>query len=59
MESPLAPSEAPPPASAPSPGAAAPPVAAERVPLAIKLAYGMPNFAGAGMAIPIAIHMNI
>ncbi len=30
-----------------------------KVPLAIKLAYGMPNFAGAGMAIPIAIHMNI
>jgi GPH family glycoside/pentoside/hexuronide:cation symporter len=30
-----------------------------RLPLAIKLAYGMPNFAGAGMAIPVAIHMNI
>ena len=31
----------------------------EKLPMSIKLAYGMPNFAGAGMAIPIAIHMNI
>ena len=31
----------------------------ERLPMSIKLAYGMPNFAGAGMAIPIYIHMNI
>ncbi|NIW85067.1 MAG: hypothetical protein GWN09_00440, partial [Gammaproteobacteria bacterium] len=31
----------------------------ERLPLGIKLAYGMPNLAGAAMVIPIAIHMNI
>ena len=31
----------------------------EKLPMAIKLAYGMPNFAGAAMVIPIAIHMNI
>ena len=31
----------------------------EKLPMSIKLAYGMPNLAGAGMAIPIAIHMNI
>jgi GPH family glycoside/pentoside/hexuronide:cation symporter len=31
----------------------------EKLPLSIKLAYGMPNFAGAAMVIPIAIHMNI
>jgi GPH family glycoside/pentoside/hexuronide:cation symporter len=30
-----------------------------RLPLGVKLAYGAPNFAGAGMAIPIAIHMSI
>jgi GPH family glycoside/pentoside/hexuronide:cation symporter len=29
------------------------------LPLGIKLAYGMPNLAGAAMVIPIAIHMNI
>lgn len=29
------------------------------LPLAVKLAYGAPNFAGAGMAIPVAIHMSI
>jgi GPH family glycoside/pentoside/hexuronide:cation symporter len=32
---------------------------AERLPIGIKLAYGMPNFAGAAMAIPIAVHMPI
>jgi glycoside/pentoside/hexuronide:cation symporter, GPH family len=31
----------------------------ERLPMGVKLAYGMPNFAGAAMAIPIAIHMSI
>ena len=31
----------------------------EKLPMAIKLAYGMPNFAGAAMVIPIGIHMNI
>jgi hypothetical protein len=35
------------------------PASAEKLPLGIKLAYGMPNFAGAAMVIPIAIHMNI
>ncbi len=30
-----------------------------KLPLGVKLAYGMPNFAGAAMVIPIAIHMNI
>jgi GPH family glycoside/pentoside/hexuronide:cation symporter len=32
---------------------------AERLPIGVKLAYGMPNFAGAAMVIPIGIHMNI
>ncbi len=32
---------------------------AEKLPLRIKLAYGAPSFAGAGMAIPIAIHLTI
>ncbi len=31
----------------------------EKLPLGIKLAYGMPNVAGAAMVIPIGIHMNI
>ena len=31
----------------------------EKLPLGIKLAYGMPNIAGAAMVIPIGIHMNI
>jgi GPH family glycoside/pentoside/hexuronide:cation symporter len=31
----------------------------EKLPIGVKLAYGMPNFAGAAMAIPIAIHMSI
>ena len=30
-----------------------------RVPLRIKLAFGAPSFAGAGMAIPIVIHLTI
>jgi GPH family glycoside/pentoside/hexuronide:cation symporter len=30
-----------------------------KLPVGVKLAYGAPNFAGAGMAIPIAIHMSI
>jgi GPH family glycoside/pentoside/hexuronide:cation symporter len=30
-----------------------------RLPIGVKLAYGAPNFAGAGMAIPLAIHMSI
>lgn len=33
--------------------------AAVPLPLRIKLAYGAPNFAGAAMAIPIAIHLSI
>ncbi len=32
---------------------------ADRVPLRIKLAFGAPTFAGAGMAIPIVIHLTI
>ena len=43
----------------PAPPTGEPSAASAKLPLAIKLAYGMPNFAGAGMAIPIAIHMNI
>lgn len=35
------------------------PTPPERLPLGIKLAYGAPNFAGAAMAIPIAIHLSI
>ena len=31
----------------------------DRVPLRIKLAFGAPSFAGAGMAIPIVIHLTI
>ncbi len=31
----------------------------EKLPIGVKLAYGMPNFAGAAMVIPIAIHMNL
>ncbi len=31
----------------------------EKLPLRVKLAYGAPSFAGAGMAIPIAIHLTI
>ncbi len=31
----------------------------EKLPMSIKLAYGMPNFAGAGMALPIVIYMTI
>ena len=31
----------------------------ERLPLRVKLAYGAPSFAGAGMAIPIVIHLTI
>ena len=31
----------------------------QKLPLGVKLAYGAPNFAGASMAIPIAIHMSI
>ncbi len=31
----------------------------DRIPLRIKLAFGAPSFAGAGMAIPIVIHLTI
>lgn len=31
----------------------------DRLPLRVKLAYGAPSFAGAGMAIPIVIHLTI
>ena len=31
----------------------------EKLPLRVKLSYGAPSFAGAGMAIPIAIHLTI
>lgn len=46
------------------PAAAPPPVPDyvgkdAHLPLGVKLAYGAPNFAGAGMAIPVAIHMSI
>jgi GPH family glycoside/pentoside/hexuronide:cation symporter len=33
--------------------------AGEKLPMSIKLAYGMPNMAGAGMAIPVLITMTI
>jgi GPH family glycoside/pentoside/hexuronide:cation symporter len=33
--------------------------AREKLPLGIKLAFGAPSFAGAGMAIPIVIHLTI
>jgi GPH family glycoside/pentoside/hexuronide:cation symporter len=33
--------------------------AGERLPMSIKLAYGMPNLAGAGMAIPVLVTMTI
>ncbi len=32
---------------------------AEKLPLRVKLSFGAPSFAGAGMAIPIAIHLTI
>ena len=35
------------------------PAQAEKLPLRVKLSYGSPSFAGAGMAIPIAIHLTI
>ena len=44
-----------PPVTAP----ASPPSASEKLPLRIKLAFGAPSFAGAGMAIPIVIHLTI
>jgi GPH family glycoside/pentoside/hexuronide:cation symporter len=31
----------------------------ERLPLSVKLAYGLPNMAGAGMGIGVGIHINI
>jgi len=43
----------------PSPGPAAPAPSSEHVPLRVKVAYGAPSFAGAAMAIPIAIHLSI
>jgi GPH family glycoside/pentoside/hexuronide:cation symporter len=39
--------------------APSPPAAREKLPLGVKLAYGAPSFAGAGMAIPIVIHLTI
>ncbi len=33
--------------------------ASERLPIGIKLAFGAPSFAGAAMAIPLAIHLTI
>ena len=46
------------------PGVSGPPIEsphdpAEKVPLRIKLSFGAPSFAGAGMAIPIVIHLTI
>jgi GPH family glycoside/pentoside/hexuronide:cation symporter len=35
------------------------PTGGERLPLSIKLAYGLPNMAGAGMGIGVGIHINI
>ncbi len=47
-------SSAPPSTQAPPPSATS-----EKLPLRIKLAFGAPSFAGAGMAIPIVIHLTI
>jgi GPH family glycoside/pentoside/hexuronide:cation symporter len=47
------PAEATPGAVRPGPDRAAP------LPLGVRLAYGMPSFAGAAMAIPLAIHLTI
>ena len=41
------------------PGAAHGEPVAERLTLGTKLAFGAPNFAGAAMAIPLAIHLTI
>lgn len=38
---------------------AAPPTSARPLPLGVRLAFGMPSFAGAAMAIPLAIHLTI
>jgi GPH family glycoside/pentoside/hexuronide:cation symporter len=46
-------------AAAPEQPAPDPVGTSSKLPLSTKLLYGAPNFAGAGMAIPIAIHMNI
>ena len=46
--------------AAPAAGAAAAaPAAAPPLPLGVRLAFGMPSFAGAAMAIPLAIHLTI
>lgn len=45
--------------SSPDAAAERAPIAPERLALGIKLAYGAPNFAGAAMVIPIAIHLSI
>jgi GPH family glycoside/pentoside/hexuronide:cation symporter len=44
-------------ASPPAPGGPGP--ARGRLPLGLKLTFGLPSFAGAAMAIPIAIHLTI
>ena len=49
--------ETPPPASAEQQATYA--KAGERLPMSIKFAYGMPNLAGAGMAIPVVVTMTI
>ena len=45
--------------SAEAPAAAPPAASAPGLPLGIRLSYGMPSFAGAAMAIPLAIHLTI
>jgi GPH family glycoside/pentoside/hexuronide:cation symporter len=42
-----------------APAAPPSPEGSGKLPLRIKLAYGAPSFAGAGMAIPIVIHLTI
>ena len=51
----VAPAEASPGAARPEPG----PSGSGPLPLGVRLAFGMPSFAGAAMAIPLAIHLTI
>jgi GPH family glycoside/pentoside/hexuronide:cation symporter len=48
--------DATPPAADPDPAGSGKP---DSLPLRVKIAYGAPSFAGAGMAIPIVIHLTI
>jgi GPH family glycoside/pentoside/hexuronide:cation symporter len=58
-ERPIAPAEASPGAAPPSPARAPAAGAPVPLPLGVRLAFGMPSFAGAAMAIPLAIHLTI